>query len=61
MEDFQGSETALYEAIMMDISLYTFLQPHKIYSSRRDSSWLCWAVAAALELLWLNTGLGSTG
>lgn len=36
---------------MMDISLYTFLQTHKIYNSNNDSFWLCWVLVAVLELL----------
>ena len=41
---------------MMDISLYTFLQTQKIYSSRSDSFWLCWDVAAELELFMVERG-----
>ena len=31
-EDFQGSETTLYDIIMMDICYYTFVKIHKMYN-----------------------------
>ena len=41
---------------MMDISLYTFLQTHKIYNSKSDSFWLCWALVVALALFVVEHG-----
>lgn len=31
-EDFKGRENTLYDIIMMDMCLYTFVQPHRIYT-----------------------------
>ena len=41
---------------MMDVSLYTFLQTHKIHNSNNDSFWLCWVLVAVLELFVVEHG-----
>ena len=33
-EDFKGSETTLYDTIMVDTCHYTFVQTHRIYKPR---------------------------
>ena len=35
-EDFQGSETTLYDIIMMDICYYTFVKIHKMYNTKSE-------------------------
>lgn len=32
-EDFQGSGSVLYDTIMVDTCLYTFVQTHRMYKS----------------------------
>ena len=34
--DFQGSETTLYDIIMMDICYYTFVKIHKMYNTKSE-------------------------
>ena len=34
IENCYGSETLLHDTIMVDVSLYTFVQSHGIYSTK---------------------------
>ena len=35
-EDFSGSETTLYDTIMVDTCHYTFVQTHRMYNTKSE-------------------------
>ena len=35
-EEFEGSETTLYDTIMMDVCQYTFVQAHRMYITKSE-------------------------
>ena len=35
-EDFQGSDTILYDIVMVDTFHYTFVQPHTMYNTKNE-------------------------
>ena len=36
-EDFQGIENILYDTIMMDTCHYTFVQTHRVYTTKSEA------------------------
>ena len=43
-EDTQGSETTLYDTVMVDTGCYTFDQTHRMYSTQSEPSGKLWTL-----------------
>ena len=44
LEDIQGSETLLYDLVMMDMCHYTSVQAHRMYNTKSESQCKLWTL-----------------
>lgn len=50
-EDFQGIEHTLYDTIMQITCYYTFVQTHRMYSTKHEPSWALGDYAVSCTIL----------